>query len=189
MSNDQHTSKLETGIYSYLLENANRANQFGIIISRVEPKFSITESLAISKLVQNISFINDGYQYEEIKIGSAYMNVVQELQSGEIAVTFTEGQNAEVLKFLTKKEDGSNILPSDGTYLLPYEYYFKIDVVHHFNRIDNLLLNVLRGGDLSPLTILASGLYKLDGNLEYGYEVGEEQLQMIQAKFKPMMSF
>lgn len=188
MANDTHSGKIELSVMSFLLDNANRANQFAIIINRVEPRFDMIKSLAVSKLVQSVSFIADGMQYEEVQLGSAYMNVAQELQSGEISVTFTEGQNKEVFELLTQHE-GKNILPSDGTYLLPYEYYFSIDIVHHFNTVDNMLLNVLTSGDFNPIEVIASGNFVLDGNLEYGYEAGDEQLQMIQAKFKPMMSF
>ena len=189
MENDKASNKHEIGVYQYLLEYANRSNQFGIFINRVEPKYDFLKAVSISSMVQGVSFINDSLQYEEVQMGSSYINIVQELQSGEIALTLTENQDAEVFKFLTLKEDGSSIIPKDGTFLLPYEYYFQISIVHHFNRVDNLLLNVLSGGDLSPLKVLASGFYKLDGNLEYSYEAGEDKIQAIQAKFKPMMGW
>lgn len=73
-----------------------------------------------------------------------------------------------------------NIIPSDGTTLLPYEYYFKIRVS---NMRSDLITNTVYE------TIVLEDDFILDGNLSEEYATGDEQYLEVSATLKPIKSW
>lgn len=72
------------------------------------------------------------------------------------------------------------ILPSDGTSLLPYEYYFKIKVI----TMDIDLVNN-RVGE----TVIVDDDFVLEGSISQDFATGTEEYEEITATFKPIKSW
>lgn len=70
------------------------------------------------------------------------------------------------------------IIPSDGTYLLPYEYYFNLKLYRVFFDQNTIAEAVVYEGNVI-----------LEGNISQSFSVGDSALSTIQANFKPMQSF
>lgn len=73
-----------------------------------------------------------------------------------------------------------NIIPSDGTFLLPMDYYFEIKMSHVFK---NKILN------MTSEKVIIEDKYIIDGNIGINYETGDERFVEITATFKPMKSW
>jgi hypothetical protein len=69
------------------------------------------------------------------------------------------------------------ILPQDGTYLLPYDYYFKIEITSRE-------MDTITGMPLP--TKLLDGEFVLDGSLTIERDVEGEGLARVTASFKPI---
>lgn len=73
-----------------------------------------------------------------------------------------------------------NIMPSDGTCLLPYQYYFKIQIQHIISDSETNTVYVK--------TIIDDD-YILDGSPSQEYATGDERFLEISASFKPIKSW
>jgi len=73
-----------------------------------------------------------------------------------------------------------NIMPTDGTYLLPYDYYFQIKLSHIVRD---------RNTGMSYEKIIVNDEYLLDGNISFSYTTGEEAYLEANATFKPLKNF
>ena len=176
--------------YQYLLFNAKRNNQFKVSIFRASPDFDTETSIKITDTIQEVSIIHDGISTNETQIGNAILNTHGVKQSGELQITFVETKDNDVVKFLTLHEDGTPIIPTDGTHLLPYDFYFYIEVTHqstdmYDGLIDSAVSWLFGGGDSKSM----KGEFILDGNLEQGYVAGEPELQTITATFKKLRTW
>lgn len=80
--------------------------------------------------------------------------------------------------FYSGNKDGS-IMPTDGTHLLPYDYYFKIKMSH-----------LVRGADgMTHAAVVLEDDFILDGNPSKTYDTSGEAHLTISATFKPITSF
>lgn len=154
-----------------LFQDAKFLNQYGIEISRVAPSFDNSKAIDISKMVKRVSIVHDHLAPEEIQIGSAYLNLLLNRQVGELSVSFIEDKKANVHKFL-KMHGGEDIIPTNGTYLLPYEYYFNIKIIHYKDGVN-----------------LLSDDYILTANFSHEYQAGEAEFQQIEATFCKIKSW
>lgn len=77
-------------------------------------------------------------------------------------------------------EKGDKIIPSDGTFLLPYEYFFNIKVSH-------IVADPI--SDTVYEETIIEGDYILDGSPSQEYSVGDERYLEISATFKPIKSY
>jgi len=73
-----------------------------------------------------------------------------------------------------------NIIPSNGTTLLPYQYYFRI-------KISNLVSD-FSANRVYEMVVLEDD-FILEGNLSTEYSTGEEQYLEVTATFKPIKSW
>lgn len=73
---------------------------------------------------------------------------------------------------------GENIMPIDGTYLLPYDYYFSIKV-SHLVRVDKQTVE----------KVMLAGEFILDGGINTGYTTGDERYLTTSATFKPLQGW
>ncbi|NOR58051.1 MAG: hypothetical protein GQ474_05960 [Sulfurimonas sp.] len=73
-----------------------------------------------------------------------------------------------------------NIMPSDGTTLLPYEYYFRIRV----SSITNDLVN----NQMIESVVLEDD-FIIDGNVSQEYSTGDERYLELSVTFKPIKSW
>lgn len=73
-----------------------------------------------------------------------------------------------------------NIMPSDGTCLLPYQYYFNIKIQH--------IVSDSISNTVYVKTIIDDD-YILDGNPSQEYSTGDEKFLEISASFKPIKSW
>jgi len=170
-------TKADVYVQHTLFKNSKVANQYNITISRIAPFYPIHKSLIISQMVKRVSIVHDAIGEEEILLGSAYLNLLLNQQVGEITISFVEDKDASVLDFL-KKDNGNDIFPTDGTFLLPYDYYFRIEITHYKSSLPT-----------PKHTILLEGDYILSNNFPHEYQAGEEELQMVDATFKPIKSW
>ena len=74
---------------------------------------------------------------------------------------------------------GGRIMPSDGTLLLPYEYFFEISIIH-------LIIDPISGTVTEKVVIQDD--YILDGSPSQEYSVGDERYLEITATFVPIKS-
>lgn len=96
------------------------------------------------------------------------------------ADTSALGQVGEILNILGTggARYGENIMPVDGTYLLPYDYYFSIKV-SHLVRVDKQTVE----------KVMLAGEFILDGGISTGYTAGDEQYLTTSATFKPLQGW
>jgi len=167
---DLTADKVDVNEQHILFRDAKMVNEYKIFISREAPSYSMKASEKISKMIKSVSLVHDVVASEETIIGSAYLNLLIQRQSGEITIGFTEDDDSNVLKFLTKN-GGEPIYPTDGTFLLPYDYYFRIKLTHHKE------------------TVLIEKDFVLSSNFPHTYQTGEPEFQMIEATFKPIKSW
>jgi len=73
---------------------------------------------------------------------------------------------------------GDDIMPIDGTYLLPYDYYFSIKLSH-----------LIRVGSETVEKIMLSDDFILDGGTNTGYTTGDERYLTTSATFKPLQGW
>lgn len=73
-----------------------------------------------------------------------------------------------------------NIMPSDGTTLLPYEYYFRI-------KISNMRADLASNSVYE--TVVLDDDYILDGNVSEDRSTGDEAYLEVNATFKPIKSW
>jgi hypothetical protein len=85
--------------------------------------------------------------------------------------------NLSVPILADSEEETKPILPTDGTYLLPKEYYFSI-------KIQNVELDRFSG--VKSRTIILDGEYRLTGALDMSRDVGSEEWAKVTATFKPL---
>jgi hypothetical protein len=181
---------LELLKYQYLLYKAKRNNQYKVSIFRAAPSFDTETSIKITDTIQEVSIIHDGIEVKETQIGNAILNTHGVKQSGEIRITFLETEDNDVINFLTRHEDGTPIIPTDGTHLLPYDFYFFIEVTHQSSDMrDGLLQKALDLIFDTEDKKSISGEFIIEGNLEQGYVAGEPDWQTITATFKRLKSW
>jgi len=101
------------------------SDQFEVVITRANPKTSVKiEPVSVVKA----SLKYGGFSYEFNKIGTSGFISVADTEGSSVNLDFYEKSNNEVFKFLNLTESGEKILPSDGTFLLPYDWYYNIDI-------------------------------------------------------------
>ena len=89
------------------------------------------------------------------------------------------GGAGDFVSMFTDNNHG-NILPTDGTFLLPYEYYFSIKMSHLIRD---------RKTNMSYEKIIVQDDYILDGNVSVSYATDNEGYLEATANFKPIKSF
>ncbi|MFT7880428.1 MAG: hypothetical protein ABXS91_08550 [Sulfurimonas sp.] len=80
----------------------------------------------------------------------------------------------------TAGNKNGNIMPSDGTTLLPYDYYFKITISN---------LNVNHFNNTISETIVVDDEFIIEGNVSQDYATGNEEYLEVSATFKPIKSW
>ncbi len=75
---------------------------------------------------------------------------------------------------------GGRIMPSDGTFLLPYQYYFRIRIAHIISDIETNMVYAK--------TIIEDD-YLLEGSPSQEYSTGDERYLQVGATFKPIKSW
>lgn len=154
--------------YTLEMKDSQHSNNYDVIFSREAP---YTREV-ITHRISQISVSGDSVELEEIKVGSAYFNVIRNVSSPEISITFIESHELIVDNILTKDDDGKRILPTDGTFLLPDDYYFSIEI-----------RALPKYGDESVLVL--RGEIVLEGQVQKEFETETEQFQKVSATFKP----
>lgn len=151
------------------------STMFVLDIQRINPTYDFIKAKNISLMAKSVEVTSNGYSYERIGIGSSFENIIDEIQQGNISISFHEFKQGYVMDFLTKY-DGEDIIPKDGTVLLPYDYYFKIKV--------SVLENI--NGVRKTRTIV-DDFYYLDNAPTLSFERDSEStFQKIQANFMPL---
>ncbi|SFV56108.1 hypothetical protein MNB_SUP05-5-910 [hydrothermal vent metagenome] len=153
-----------------IVENAQWQDQFKMVIMREQP-----DSLSLNPLlIKSFTLQYDGFTVDTSKVGSAYVNQITGIEPLSISVVFREQTSNEITNFLINKKDGTPIMPRDGTYLLPYEYYFSISAY-------------MLDGSWKP-KLLVSGEFLIEGTLSKDLmsEGGNMMEQAI--TFKPILS-
>lgn len=105
------------------------------------PSENVNSGIAIPDLsIYMKSFTHGGYtiDYESKRIGTAHINTPTSKSAGSVSCMVRDNRNGDVEAFFRKLQ---NVVNSDGTVNLPYQYLFKIaffrpndsgeDVLHH----------------------------------------------------------
>lgn len=84
------------------------------------------------------SFTHGGYtiDYESKRIGTANLNTPVSKSAGSISCTVRDNRKGEIESFFRKLQ---NVLNSDGTVNLPYQYLFKVALYRPNDRGDDEL--------------------------------------------------
>ena len=174
-----------------LLYSAKKNNQFKVSIYRAAPTFDTETSMKITETLQEVSIVHDGMETQTSQTGNAILTTYGTKQAGEITITFLETDLLDVFNFLTLDASGKQIIPSDGTSLLPLDFYFHIEVTHKSKDMQETLLGsaidfIMNGNDVVKSV---TGDYLLSGNITHAYKVGEPEFQTIQAQFKKIKTW
>jgi len=167
---------LKVSIISYLnnlqerLNLAQFSNQFKVEIKRVKPIYTSSGFLNdndFSDFITKVDMQIGNTSYEDLIIGATHISTFSDFEPFSLSLSMIDFRDSEVLKFLTKDNNNKDILPKDGTYLLPYDYYFNIKV---FNFSGTLLFNFNMA---------------IDGQIAISYETSATaDLLAIDVKFK-----
>ena len=153
-----------------IVNKAQWQDQFMLEITRESPDFKELDPLH----VKSYTFQYDGVIVDTTKIGSGYINQINGVEPLSISVVFRESVSDDITNFLLKKDNGDFITPRDGTYLLPYEYYFNISAYS----LD---------AEWNP-KLLVSGEFLFSGQVTRDFISEGGNMQEITAEFKPINS-
>lgn len=174
----------------YLLFSVKRNNQYRVRIYRAAPEFDTETSIKITDMIREVTIIHDGIETKATNIGNAIMNTHTTKQAGELEITFLETKDLDVYKFLALKNDGTPIIPIDGTSLMPFEYYFYIEVIHQdtgmYSKLLDTAVSFIFG---SGLEYSKRGSFIIDGNISHSYVAGEPELQTVKVTFKKLRTW
>ncbi len=140
-------------------------------IIRQAPKYKPQEGTISVDTLQDFIVKSDislgGVGHESTPIGSSTISTIGQVAPLEVELTFIEVEGYSFVDFL-QKNNGIPILPKDGTYLLPYEYYFNIEVKDY------------KG------TILIKTDFELNGGISIAHSAEANELLLMSAKFTPI---
>ena len=173
------------GKHKNAYRSGQRDNQYSIDISMEAP---ISKPFLEEVFFKSISITFEGFENEPVELGSGNINSFAGITPLKIDMVLHEMFDYNVNDSDKKERDlysyffmngKKPILPKDGTFLLPYEYYFSIDIYAVSNSTG--MLEGDRAGKSSNkyLAMAQSGLAKLNKFL------GARDTTM---KFKPILS-
>jgi len=173
------------GKYKEAYRNGQRNNQYSIDISMEAP---VSKPFLEEVFFKSISITFEGFENEPVELGSGNIHTFSGRTPLKIDMVLHEMFDYNVNDSDKKERDlysyffmnnGEPILPKDGTFLLPYEYYFSIDI--YAVRHSTTMLQMDRAGasDNKYLAMAQNGLAKLNKFL------GAKDTTM---KFKPIIS-
>lgn len=151
--------------------HAQWSDQFWVEVMRIEPFNTI---ILNPHLVSSFSITYDGLEAEHIPMGSGSMYVFGDMTPLKLDIVFEEEATWDDLYNYFFISDNKPIIPSDGTYLLPKDWYFEIQVyavdsgwhkksIYHNNFI-------------------------IDGSMQKDFNTEGGQIQEITLSFVPMNS-
>lgn len=205
------------------VERLSHKGIFYVEIERVAPAYSSNRAAQISRRIQSVSITHEGYESQEVNVGSAYYNHITGTQSSSLDITFLEFNQGYVMDFLTRVSpmniDGidsgiesevamyglklakeyipsissamslfgvgdrvglGEILPRDGTFLLPHDWYFRIKVYTVENDYNN---------KIQKRNYVVNDDFLLEGSPSTSFGVGDDGFRELQANFKPLKSW
>ena len=174
---DEMNARVE--LFNKSIENIGLSNRFQLMITRVAPKEGLVyDSRAIGAFISMFATqatINKAFlSTEEREVGSTHIRHFSKQEVGDIEFTFMNPvRNVATEYFL--KADGEYIAPKDGTTLLPFDYYFKIE----------LFTWVVEEGFRSKSHYI-DGLYHLSSNISFEFDTSSEELQTFSVNFEKM---
>jgi len=139
-----------------LFKNGQKQNQFLVKIEMIKP---IHKMQIVSEVFKSISVTFGGLQSEPIQIGSANINTFTNQSSYKIDFVAHEIYEALISSSVVDKDlyeyffmqNGKDIIPKDGTFLLAKDWYFNIEVYALENSTRILELD-RKGISKTPLT-------------------------------------
>lgn len=153
-----------------IIKNTQWADQFLISIEREEPDYDFLDPIHI----KSYSLMYNGTVVDISKVGSGYVNQITGNEPLSIAVVFREQSSDEITNFLLNRDDGTPILPNDGTYLLPKDYFFNINAF-------------MLDSNWKP-KLLVRGEFLYSGQITKDFTTDGAGMLEIAAEFKPILS-
>lgn len=116
--------------FQALKGKAQWSDQFHLEVYMVKPDGRALDPY----LIKSFSIQHKGIETETVNIGGGYVNVISGITPMKLDVVFEEStiknardRNLETLVYdFFFKDKGKDVIPSDGTFLLPYDWYFYI---------------------------------------------------------------
>jgi hypothetical protein len=115
------------------ISQAQWSDQYELQIKMIAPS---TKQLIPIELIKSYSFKYKAFNTEKISIGTKSVRYFNEVTSQGIDIVFYNIislenqkllQHENTIDYFLKDDRNKNILPSDGSYLLPDEFYFYIE--------------------------------------------------------------
>ena len=153
------------------VKNAQWQDQFIFEIVRESPSTGI---IINPEDVISCSINYDGINSEPLLAGSSIINLISGVESLSVSVVFRDSADNKIIKFLKLRDDGKSIMPRDGTFLLPYQYYFYLRIKQLNSKWEE--------------TPLLRGEFLLDGQSVKDFVTDGGEMMGVSAEFKPIFS-
>ena len=106
--------------------HAQWSDQFWVEVTMITPT---KKEMIDPHEIESFSITYNGLEAENVPMGSGYMNIFGNMSPLKLDVVFEERAKYENLyRYFFTDDKNSEIIPSDGTYLLPNEWKFEIKI-------------------------------------------------------------
>ena len=118
-------------LYQDSMENIGHTDVFNISVERIAPiKGLLYDSLAIgeflSMFAKSCSLTYSFLGLDKMKVGATNLKHFSNKENGELSITFYNPAEKLAEGYFLKDATGEDIIPKDGSTLLPFDYYFEI---------------------------------------------------------------
>lgn len=156
-----------------MLDTRQWADQFICFIEMIEPE---TKTPLNVNVIKAFNFKGKSFSIETTSTGTAHTSTYDETETDDVTITFLESNLDEVRNYLLYKSDGEEVRPNDGTFMLPYEHYFKITLCAMNGNYD---VRDISKGRLDECI--------MDGGIDRVFEI-EGDMESYEIRFVPIFS-
>ena len=110
-------------------------------------------------------------------IGTAHTTTFDSVETDSLSLEFEEDISDEVYKFIYYKDDNTPILPQNGTYLLPYDWYFTMSIEIYNEQFKKRILKFDSDKE-----------FILEGGIERNFKANGGEIENYALTFKPILS-
>ena len=167
-------------LFKESIENIGHADVFNISIERIAPvKGLLYDSLGVgeflSMFAKSCSLTYPFLGVDKMKVGATELKHFSNKESGELSVTFYNPSEKLAEGYFLKDATGEDIIPKDGSTLLPFDYYFEI----------KLWKWIVREG-VRLKSYYIDGFYHVNSNIGIEWDSDDESHQTFSVQFTKM---
>ncbi len=158
---------------SAMLGTRQWTDQFVCFVEMIEPETKMPLNI---NAIKGFNFKGKSFSIETTSTGTAHTSTYDETETEDVTITFLESNLDEVRNYLLYKSDKRAVRPTDGTFLLPFEHYFKITLC-------------AMNGDYEVRDISQGRLDEciMEGGIDREFEV-EGDMEIHETRFVPILS-